>query len=48
MIYQKVNSLEEIFDIIKNIEKIRSDLDYAIDGLVIKVDSLHYQNILVM
>ena len=43
---KKVNSLEEIFGIIKNIEKIRSDLDYAIDGLVIKVDSLHYQNIL--
>jgi len=43
---KKVNSLEEIYKLIKYTEKIRDQLDYAIDGLVIKVDSLHYQNIL--
>ncbi|MBA31769.1 MAG: DNA ligase (NAD(+)) LigA [Chloroflexi bacterium] len=43
---KKVSSLEEVFNYIKSIENMREKLDYGIDGIVIKVDSLHYQNIL--
>jgi DNA ligase (NAD+) len=37
------NSMEQVFDFIKNWDTARHELDYETDGVVIKVNSLQYQ-----
>lgn len=43
---KKVNNLSEIFNFIKEIEKIRDNLPFGMDGMVISIDNLETQNIL--
>ena len=40
---KKFNDFKEVISYIENIEKIRHDLDYEIDGVVVKVDDLDLQ-----
>ncbi len=41
---KKCNSIQEVFDFIKYWDKKRSELPYETDGIVVKVNNLHYQN----
>ena len=43
---KKTNSLEEVFDYINLWRDKKSNLNYEIDGVVIKVNNINYQNIL--
>jgi len=43
---KKVKDIEEAISFCKDLEKIRDDLDYNIDGAVLKVDSIEKQKIL--
>ena len=40
---KKFNDFKEVISYVENIEKIRHDLDYEIDGVVVKVDDLALQ-----
>ena len=40
---KKFTDFDEVTSFIENIEKIRHDLDYEIDGVVVKVDDLDLQ-----
>lgn len=44
--YRKCNSMKEVVGVCYEFEKIRDELDYEIDGAVIKVNSLQQQKIL--
>jgi len=44
--YRKCSSIEEVINVCREFEKLRDDLDYEIDGAVIKVNSLQHQKIL--
>ncbi|MCW8805878.1 MAG: NAD-dependent DNA ligase LigA, partial [Ignavibacteriaceae bacterium] len=44
--YKKCNSIEEVVDACRKFEKLRDELEYEIDGAVIKVNSLTQQNTL--
>lgn len=44
--YKKCNSINEVLDTCREFEKMREDLEYEIDGAVIKVNSIEQQNIL--
>lgn len=40
------NNINETFNYISDIELVRNNFDYEIDGMVIKVDSIKYENLL--
>lgn len=42
--YKKCSCIEEVIRVCRNFEKLREELDYEIDGAVIKVNSIAYQN----
>ena len=42
----KCRNIDEIFEFIHNVDAVRDDLPFDIDGVVIKVNSLHQQDIL--
>ncbi len=44
--YKKCSSMEEVIDTCHNFESMRNELEYEIDGAVIKVNSIAQQNIL--
>jgi DNA ligase (NAD+) len=44
--YKKCNSIEDVITTCNEYEKIRNELDYEIDGAVIKVNSIKQQNVL--
>ena len=44
--YKKCNSINEVLNICHEFEKMRENLEYEIDGAVIKVNSIEQQNIL--
>jgi DNA ligase (NAD+) len=44
--YKKCKSIEEVIRVCQKFEKLRDDLEYEIDGAVIKVNSIAQQNIL--
>ena len=44
--YKKCNSIDEVLNICREFEKMRENLEYEIDGAVIKVNSIEHQNIL--
>lgn len=44
--YKKCSSMEEVIDICHKFESMRDELEYEIDGAVIKVNSIAQQNIL--
>ncbi|MFH1889961.1 MAG: NAD-dependent DNA ligase LigA [Candidatus Kuenenbacteria bacterium] len=41
--YVKIDKIQQVEKVFKNVEEIRKKLDYEIDGLVIKVDNLDFQ-----
>ncbi len=41
---RRCKDLDEILDYVRRVEQRREDLDYEIDGVVIKIDSLHHQD----
>ena len=42
--YKKCSTIEEVIQVCKEFEKLRDDLEYEIDGAVIKVNSIAQQN----
>jgi len=44
--YKKCSNIDEVIDFVKEYTEKRSILSYEIDGIVIKVDNINYQNIL--
>ena len=42
--YKKANSVEDVMTAISNAGEVRDSLDYGIDGVVIKIDSLSLQS----
>ena len=42
--YRRCKNIEEVLQFIHDVEKIRDELSYEIDGIVIKVDSYAYQD----
>ena len=43
-LFKKVKNIEEVIEYCKELEKKRDDLDYEIDGVVVKVNSFEKQN----
>ncbi len=41
---RRCRDLDEVLDYVRQLEHRREELDYEIDGVVIKIDSLHYQD----
>ena len=44
--FKLCNSIDEVFDFINRWDNKRNNLDFEIDGIVIKVNQIHYQRIL--
>lgn len=44
--YKVCNSIQEVLDVCKQFEQMRDELEYEVDGAVIKVNSIRQQNVL--